>query len=151
LALWVAVPVSQGCYSYVPIETNTPPLGETVALEITDQGRAVLADRFGQGLLRVEGLVTEVDSEIVALSVFRVSQLSGNSRWSGETVRVGRGYVGRFERRQLSRPRTFLLAGGLIGGFAVVVVSQGLFGTGAEGDSVPDDGGGPQQIRICCE
>jgi hypothetical protein len=143
--------MAQGCYAYVPIETNTPPLGETVALQITDQGRAVLAERFGQGLLRVEGLVTEVDSQDVALSVFRVSQLTGSSRWSGETVRVGRGYVGRFERRELSRSKTFLLAGGLLGGFAVVVASQGLFGGGAEGDSLPDDGGGPQQIRICCE
>ena len=112
--LFGAALVAQGCYSYVPLETESPPLGETVALQITDRGRVGLADRFGAGLVRVEGRVTKVDTADVVLNVFRVSQVGGaGSRWSGESVRLDRGFVGSVQKRELSRPRSWLLAGGI--------------------------------------
>jgi hypothetical protein len=124
-----ALLVAQACYSYVPLETETPPLGETVALQITDRGRVGLADRFGAGLVRLEGRVTKVDTADVVLNVFRVSQVGGTgSRWSGESVRLDRGFVGSVQRRELSRSRSWLLAGAITVGVAAFIASNQLFG-----------------------
>jgi hypothetical protein len=142
ISLCGAVLVAQGCYSYVPLETETPPLGETVALQITDRGRVGLADRFGAGLVRVEGKVTKVDTADVVLNVFRVSQVGGTgSRWSGESVRLDRGFVGSVQKRELSRPRSWLLAGGITVGVVAFIASNRLLGlfSGDPADKPPDD------------
>ena len=125
----VAAAVSQGCYAYVPLETSSPPVGQTVALQITDRGRVELADRFGPGLARIEGLVTAADSDDVVMNVFQVAHVDGlRNRWSGEIVRVRRGLVGGLEERKLSRSRTFTLVAVATGTVAALVASQGLFG-----------------------
>jgi hypothetical protein len=147
----VAAAVSQGCYTYVPLDTESPPLGQTIALQITDRGRVELSDRFGPGLARIEGLVTSADSQDVVMNVFQVAHVDGlRSHWSGETVRVQRGYVGRLEERRLSRARTYLLAGAAAGAVAGLVASQGLFGWFSGDDPVvpPDD---PVDSRVPLE
>lgn len=144
----VAAVVSQGCYAYVPLETASSPVGQTVALQITDRGRVELADRFGPGLARIEGLVTSADSDDVVMNVFQVAHVDGlRNRWSGEMVRVQRGLVGRLEERKLSRSRTFALVAVATGTMAALVASQGLFGWFSGEDQVvpPDD---PLESRV---
>lgn len=149
VVLCVVLPVSQACYTYVPLETTSPPVGETVAFQISDRGRVDLAPRFGPGLLRVEGLVTQLDSQDVVMNVFRVSQIGGlNSRWSGESVRLGRGFIGQLQQRKLSRPKTILLAGLVTGVVVGVVASQGLFGFFTGDPNPPPVDGEPEQSRI---
>ena len=98
------------CYTYVPI-TSTPPVGEQMALEVTDKGRVELADRFGPGLLRVEGRLVGDSAEQYILNVFGVSQIDGtSSAWSGERLRIPHEYVGKFEARELSKSRTVVAA-----------------------------------------
>jgi hypothetical protein len=143
----VAAVVSQGCYQYVPLDTTTPPVGQTVTLQISDRGRVELSDRFGPGLDRIEGLVTSVDSEDVVMNVYRVAHISGlRNRWSGETVRVRMGLVGRLEERRLSRARTFTLAAVATGAVAALVATQGLFGW-YSGENNGDPGEGPAESR----
>lgn len=146
--LVVAASVSQGCYTYVPLNTESPPVGQTIALQITDRGRVELADRFGPGLARIEGLVTSADSQDVVMNVFQVAHVDGlRNRWSGEMVRVRRGLVGRLEERKLSHVRTYMLVGVTAGAVVGLVASQGLFGwfSGDDPGVPPDD---PLESRV---
>ncbi len=144
----VVAAVSQGCYAYVPLETASPPVGQTVALQISDRGRVELADRFGPGLDRIEGLLASADSDDVVMNVFQVAHVNGlRNRWSGETVRVGRGLVGRLEERKLSRSRTFVLVAAAGGTVAALIASQGLLGWfSGEDQVVPIEG--PLESRV---
>ena len=140
--LFLCVLAAGGCYTYVPLETDSPPVGETMAFQITDRGRVGLAERFGSGLVRVEGRLTGVDTRDYVMDVFRVAQLDGTrSTWSGENVRLEKEFVGQVLRRQLSRKRTFALAGAITVGVAALFASKSLIGafSGDSDDEPPDD------------
>lgn len=147
LAVLVGVVVAQGCYTYVPVDTTSPPVGERLAFELTDRGRAALSERLGEGVLRVEGSLVQADSERYVMRVWGVSQIrEGTIRWSGETVTIGRDFVGGVERRQLATTRTWLLAGATTG-VLLYAMTQDLVGGGREQE---DPGGDdpPQQAII---
>ena len=138
---FLSVLAGTGCYTYVPLETASPPVGETLLFQINDRGRVGL-ESFGSGLVRVEGRLTSVDARDYVMDVFRVTQLNGaRSTWSGESVRLDKEFVGQLQRRQLSRTRTFALAGGITAGVAVLVGSKGLIGvfSGDPDEKPPDD------------
>ena len=140
--LSLCVLVASGCYTYVPLETGNPPVGERLSFQITDRGRVELGDSFGAGLARVEGRLTSVDARNYALNVFRVTQLNGaRSTWSGESVRLDREFVGQVQRRQLSRTRTMALVGGVAVGVVALVASERLIGafSGDPEEEVPVD------------
>jgi hypothetical protein len=123
------LPVLAACYEYTPLETRTPPVGETVALGITDQGRVSLSERFGSGLSEIQGRVLSNSGNEYVVNVFRVSQINGESAaWSGETTRIDRSFVGTIKGRKLSPMRTTLLS--LAGGTVLYfLVSRQLFGS----------------------
>ena len=99
-----------GCYEYKPIEAQALPVGEAVSLQISDQGRVGLADRFGPGLAEVQGRLVSNQGNEYVLNVFRVSQLNGeSSAWSGEMTRLDRSFVGTVKGRSFSPFRTTLL------------------------------------------
>lgn len=140
--LFLCVLAAGGCYTYVPLETDSPPVGETMLFHITDQGRVGLAKSFGSGLSRVEGRLTSVDTRDYVLDVFRVAQLDGTrSMWSGESVRLDKEFIGQVQRRQLSRTRTFALAGAITAGVVAIAASKSLIGafTGDSDDDPSDD------------
>ena len=130
VALGVALLAPLGCYTYAPISAGASPVvGERYALQISDQGRVQLAGRFGPGLTRVEGRLTEAGTQELALNVFRVAQLGNQaSAWAGENVRIDRGYVARIDVRQLSRRRTVLAIGATTAVLGYLIVSRGLLG-----------------------
>lgn len=139
LAIFAVVPALHGCYSYVPVDTAAqPPVGERLAFDITDQGRAALADRLGPGVLRVEGSLREQDANSYVMSVWGLSQIgTGLVRWSGENVRINKDFVGSVRKRQLSRTRTYLTVGGISVGLFVFARSQALVGGGREDEPNP--------------
>jgi len=117
---------------------NTPPAGEPVALDITDAGRVGLSDRFGPGLLRVEGRLTSGAAQEYALNVQRVSFLNQPpSRWSGELVRIDRAFVGMVQQRKLSRGRTAFAIGVVVLAVGAIAVGTDLIGffEGTTGDN----------------
>ena len=119
---------TSGCYTYVPVETADPPVGQTLLFHVTDRGRVGL-ESFGSGLVRVEGRLTSVSTTEYVMDVLRVTQLDGaRSTWSGESVRVDKEFVGQVQRRQLSRTRTLALAGGITAGLVMLVASKSLIG-----------------------
>src|SRR5690242_21788213 len=81
-----------GCYEYRPIETQSPPAGEQVALQITDQGRVGLSQRFGPGLAEIQGKMVSLQGSDYVINVYRVAQITRSeerrvgkecrSRWS---------------------------------------------------------------------
>jgi hypothetical protein len=128
--------VFSGCHQYIPLDTAPPP-GEHVALVITDRGRIGLADRLGAGVGRVEGRLTQNEPNEYVLDVFQVGLLGGQkTRWSGESVRLNKDFVGRVERRELARTRTWLLAGAVAAGITAFIATRGLLGSGNDN---PDD------------
>src|SRR5262249_41749918 len=107
----VLLPALGACYEYKPIMTEPPPVGETVALEVTDQGRVSLAERFGPGLAEIQGRVVSNQGNEYVVNVYRVSQVNGESAaWSGEVTRINQAFIGSVKGRQLSPLRTTLLA-----------------------------------------
>ena len=124
-----ALLVLSACYKYVPVESTTVPVGETVAFEITDRGRVGLGDRLGSGVREIQGQLVRPDGDELIINVFRVIQLNGtSSQWSGETVRLDRDYVGRVKARELSKSRTWLLAAGVTATVVWVITSRTLSG-----------------------
>ena len=101
----------QGCYEYVPVDSSVAPVGNLVELKISDPGRVNLAPRFGPGLDRVEGrLVSQRDNELT-LNVLSVTSLEGeNTKWSGESVSLDRGFIRTVSSRRVSAVKTTALA-----------------------------------------
>jgi hypothetical protein len=123
----VVLAVLQGCYTYAPLETGVPPVGERVELEISDRGRVELAERLGRGVMTIEGRLTAVTNDQYVLNVASVSYLGGEtSRWSGESVRLARDQVEHAATRKLSRRRTWVMAAAIAVGVGVFIASRGL-------------------------
>ena len=129
-----------GCYEYVPVDSPSSTVGKFVELKITDPGRVGLATRFGPGLDRVEGrLVAERDNELT-VNVFSVTSLEGeNTKWSGESVNLDRGFVRTVSSRRVSPIRTTVLA---VAAGAVLYFTAGRALTGGGKD--PQEPGEPE-------
>lgn len=142
------LPTFQACYNYVPLATDTPPAGQLVELQITDQGRVGLSDRFGPGLERITGRLASQRENEYTVNVYRVSHLSGeNTQWSGESVQLNRSFVGLVKGRQLSATRTTIL---VVATAAVLYLTAGraLIGSFSGPPDEPDPGDPPVSTRI---
>lgn len=126
-AMLAAVAVLQGCFSYTPLETGVPTVGENIEFQINDRGRFELADRLGRGLATVEGRVTAVTETQYTINVAAISYLSGEkNRWSGESLRLERAHVDRAAVRALSRRRSWIAAGLVAAGLVLFIATRGL-------------------------
>jgi hypothetical protein len=136
-------PAAMACFQYVPVETSSSPLGERVAVDLTDRGRASLAERLGPGVTRIEGVLTKDDGTDYTMSVWSIEQIGGlSSKWSGESVRFNRDYVGSVTEKKLSRVRTTVALSAAGVGLLLFAKSQNLLGRGTV-DTKPDTSGGP--------
>jgi len=142
-------PLLAGCYTYVPVSAGvTPPSGEPVALDITDAGRVSLSERFGPGLTRVEGRLTNATPDY-SLSVHRVTFIGApSSRWSGEMVNIDRSLVGSVWQRKLSRGRTALAVGAVTLAVGAIFIGTDLVGFFQGSNSPPTDPPGPVSNRV---
>jgi hypothetical protein len=139
------LPIATGCYSYrtVPSEAVSP--GTPISLGITDRGRVAIGELVGPGALRIEGTLVERTDSLFVVRVSEVDYLDGRStKWSGETVRVPRDYVGTVGERNFARGRTWLAAGAVtaLTAAAVVAITLSVTGTDDGGTKVPPPPGG---------
>jgi hypothetical protein len=142
----VLLAASTGCYEYRAVETA--PVGERVALQISDRGRVGLAERFGPGLAEIRGQLVSQESNEYVLNVLRVSQISGNSSpWSGEVTRVDRSFVGLVRQRQLSPAKTTLVAAAAAT-VAYLIASGKIVGNYSQEPDTPGTGDPPLSNRI---
>lgn len=131
--------VSSGCYVYPPVVT-TPSPGVELRLDLNDRGRAALGDLIGPSAVKVEGVLRSPPDTAYVLGVTSVTYSRGNAnKWSGEPLTVSKDFVVNTTQRTFSRSRTWLTAGGMAAGLAVLIATRGLFGRGSE---PPDTGGG---------
>ena len=144
------LPALHACYEYAPLATPAPVTGQLVELEVTDQGRVSLADRFGPGLAAVEARVVSQQENELVVNVYRVTQIGGESaRWSGETTRFNRSLIGSIKGRQVSKSRTVTVAviGALAAGY--LIANRGLLGSFSGPTEDPPSGDPPnQRLRI---
>jgi len=137
--------VASACYKSVPLDTSTPPVGETVSFIISDQGRIGLGDRLGPGIARIEGRMLGTEGEQYVINVFRTAEIGGTtSVWAGEEMRLNRNFVARLEGRELSKTRTWLAAGAATSVVVAFIVTRGLTGIFGGNDDDPP-GEEPQQ------
>src|SRR4051812_11655027 len=89
--LAAALPALHACYEYVPVVADAPPVGQIVALQVTDRGRVELGDRFGPGVREIDARLISQQGNDLVLSVNRVTNIAGeHSPWSGDTTRLNR-------------------------------------------------------------
>ncbi len=137
-----------GCYSYLPVQSAPPPVSEKMAVALNDRGRVLLGDRLGSSVDRVEGVLVSADSAGIVMDVSGIKDLRGGSAvWSGERVTIPNEAIMGFRPRKLSKARSFLLAGAIVGVLAVITfgLTLDLFGGDTEGGEViegPGGGGG---------
>jgi len=139
---------AQGCYEYVPAESTSSSVGKLVELKITDPGRVGLAQRFGPGLDRVEGrLVAQGDSDLT-VNVVSVTSLEGeNTKWSGESVNLNRGFIRTVKSRRISPLKTsaLVVAAGTVLYFTA---GKALIGGGKDPPEPGDPANPPLSRRI---
>ena len=141
---WVGVSalfVASACYTSVPLETSTPPVGETIGFVINDAGRVGLGGRIGPGIERIEGRMAGTEGDMYVINVFSTATLDGaKSLWSGEEMRLDRNFVARLESRQLSKGRSWAAVGVATAVVTAFILTRGLTGFfgGDEEDDPPE-------------
>lgn len=132
------------CYVNAPADLSARPLapGDLVALDISDQGRVGLSERFGAGVTQIEGRLRAMSATAFELNVTRVSYVrDGESQWAGERVTIDRQHVGRVYERRLSRQRTVVAAGVAIGSIVAFAITRAIISEGREPDDTPEPPG----------
>jgi hypothetical protein len=105
---------------------------------LNDIGRVQAAPALGPGVDWVEGAIAGQDSLKVRILVNQVRDLrGGTSTWTGEEVEIARDGIAGFRALTLSKQRSWLLAGVVVGAvvISIVMTNLSLFGDG-EGDEI---------------
>ena len=120
-----------GCYSHGPIQTAPPPVAEQVGVVLNDRGRALLADRVGPIIQRIEGRQVKRQNGEVTVAVSPVVDLRGNTtKWTGEEVTIPEDAIMGYQPRKFSKLKTFLLVGAVVAGIAATIAGAlDIFGT----------------------
>ncbi len=127
-----------GCYTILPMQME-PPVGvDRVQVVLTDRGRFQMESVLGPGTDVVEGVVTRQDSASIEVQVATVTTIRGaSSNWTGEVVTIPRDGISGFRGRQLSKTRSWILAGVVVGVLVFSAVVLGLDGLGGDPDDPP--------------
>lgn len=133
---------ASGCYTYASPPSLTLAAGTPVALELTDAGRAAMAERIGPGVLRIKGKLVTITDDNVVLAMERVDVVGSHvTPWAGEEVAFDRCNVSAIKVRKLSTGRTILAAaiaaGAVVGGLMATNLVGSNNGTGSDGGIIP--------------
>lgn len=137
------------CHVYMPMDASVrPPVaGEMLSFDVTDRGRVGLAERFGAGVMRIEGRLTRSSEAAYELQVYRVAHIrDGESQWNGEAVTLSRDFVGGVQERKFSRGKTIVAGTAFVGALAAFIITRKLISSGRE-EIEGGPGPGPEQIR----
>lgn len=120
-----------GCYTLQPTSAPAPVLGQRMAFDVNDAGRAALGGSMGPEIGQIEGqLVQQNPSEyIVAVTTVRFLR-GGEQPWSGETVHLKSEYVTQTYVRRFAAGRTIAL--GALGAGAVAVIATTALNAGGQ-------------------
>ena len=140
VAVAVLLPNVTGCYESHAVQTAVVP-GTEVSLAITDRGRVALGKQLGEGVTRLNGRVAEASDSQYVVKVSSVEYVaSPMGHWSGEEINVSRDYIASVAERRLSKKRSWLAAGIVVGAIAVVSLGIKIIGGGGVSDGrIPDN------------
>ena len=114
-AVGVASVLTVGCYTYTPVAPSAAVSGERTRVALTEGGSFEVARYIGPYANTLDGRIVQRDDSGLVVSVVQVTRRSGvEETWRGESVRVPNDAVSSITRPKLSRPRSFLLAGGVV-------------------------------------
>lgn len=134
-----------GCYTLQPARGGVPEIGQKIAFDVNDIGRAALGGKMGPEIDQIEGRLLQRDTSQYVVAVSGVHMLRGGVQpWSGEAVQIKPEYVGKTYTRQFSRTRTIALAAIGVGAVALIA-TQSLIGGG---DNPPKEPGDTVTARI---
>ena len=135
-----------GCYTVVPLQTMPVP-GNTLVMDLNDQGRSALGASIGSAASQVEGVLQSKTDSAYVLGVTRVGYLNGQSnRWTNEPLTIRSDLVRELRQRTFSRSRTALVTGIAVGALAAFIATTSLIGSGNGKDKDPiDQNGGSSQ------
>ena len=128
-----------GCYSLQPTRGATPAVGEKVAFDVNDSGRAALGGSMGPEIGQIQGRLLQKDTAqyLIAVSAVRLIR-GGEQAWSGEPVRIKSEYVTTAYTRHFSKARTVALSAAGVGAMALIL-TQSLKGSGESDQPTPID------------
>ena len=151
ILLVMSVLSTGACYSYVPV-TGAPVAGQELALAITDRGRVALAERLEPEVDELRGtLVSKTDSSFTLAMKQTVTLRRTTSTWTGESLTVSSAFVGTVRNKQLSRGRSWLLAGSATAAAVAFIATRSFLDGNSNVDtdpSKPPTGPGPATVRI---
>ena len=128
-----------GCYTLRPTGGSIPQVGETVAFDVNDNGRAALGGSMGPEIGQIQGRLLQKDTAQLLVAVSAVRMLRGGEQtWGGEAVRIKPEYVTTSYTRTFSRSRTMAL-GALGVGAVAFIVTRSLLGSGDSEPKQPTD------------
>jgi hypothetical protein len=126
----------QGCYSVSAVEPGGPQPGTRVVAALTPDGSQQLASQVGPRVVAVEGVLDEATAERLSLRVVRTEGANQVSTyWNQEEVTIPRQAISQLSQRRLNRPRSYLVAGAIVG---TALLAATLFGGVFSGDSPVD-------------
>jgi hypothetical protein len=138
--LAAAAGLQVGCYNYLPLRRSGVVPSSHLAVTLSESGSEDLARYLGPNALVVTGRYLGATDRGLTLSVESVESRRGDiAHWAGETIVVPSEYIREVAQREVSRPKTVLLAGAALLGF---VLTYQAFGPGTSGD-IPAAGGRP--------
>lgn len=115
-----------GCYRYLPLQSELPQTAEAKVI-LNERGQLQMADGMGPFVESVEGVLAGEDSAAVRLKVSRVMYVRGGSAmWSGESVSIPKDGILGFQGRELSKQRSWLLAGATVAVVAYSILNTSL-------------------------
>lgn len=121
LSVVTATLLTAACHTYTPVAGQSVAPGGTVRVRLTDTGAVAVAPSVGPYARAIEGRVGSVTDSTVVLAVTGLTRANGQDEtWRGESVAVPRSGVADMAVPKLSRPRSWLLAGGLMAGAAAL-------------------------------
>jgi hypothetical protein len=137
----VLLPNVTGCYESLAVRSSVVPAGTEVSLAITDRGRVALGKQLGEGVTRLNGRVAQASDSLYVVKVSSVEYVAAPiGHWSGEEINVSRDYIASVAERRLSRKRSWLMAGIVVGAIAVVALGVKIIGGGSVSDGhIPDN------------
>jgi hypothetical protein len=126
-----------GCYEFVPAQTDVMAPGKPIALEINDQGRVGLGNVIGAEVRRLSGTLIAQSDQDYEMRVTELTYLNDRtSQWSGEQLRVPKQYARTVFEQKLSTGRTLtasLVSAGLI---LAAILTSSLTGRGGNDGGV---------------
>ncbi len=133
LVMGAALVSSAACFVYTEVPATEPIADARAEFRLSDEGRLLMRNALGPGVLTVEGRIVSNDDSAWTVKVYRLTTLRGEPmNWTGEEVQIPHQAVSLVMRRDVDKGRSLVAAAGVTGAVVLFVVSRGLFGGGTQ-------------------